>query len=150
MTRAPERLLALLLVCLLCTAALAAGPFHTTPRGARYQDLQPGSGISAAPGDLVTMHFIGWLDDRGGKGKELYSTRRDHGPVTYVVGTDRVMPGWSEGVTGMKPGGRRLVMLPPALAYGARAVDRVIPANASLIFEIELLDVQRRATGKAP
>lgn len=150
MNRAREKVSAFLLACLLCSAATAAGPFHTTPGGARYQDLQPGSGISAAPGDLVTIHFIGWLDDRGGKGKELYNTRRDHGPVTFVVGTDRVMPGWSEGVTGMKPGGRRLVMLPPALAYGARTVDHVIPANASLIFEIELLDVQRRATGDPP
>ena len=138
MKAALDRVLALLLAGLLCTSALAAGNFHTTARGARYQDLKPGSGASAAPGDLATMHFIGWLDDRGSKGKELYNSRRDGKPVTFVIGTDRVMPGWSEGVTGMKPGGRRLVLLPPALGYGARAVDDVIPANASLMFMIEL------------
>jgi len=137
----------ILLACLLSGAVSAAGNFQMTARGARYQDLQPGSGASAAPGDLVTMHFIGWLDDRGSRGKELYNSRRDGEPVRFVVGTDRVMPGWSEGVTGMKPGGRRLVMLPPALGYGARAVDKVIPANASLIFMIELLDVQPRPGG---
>jgi len=146
MKRQTAQALVFLFAGLLCTAATAAGPFNTTPRGALYQDLQPGSGISAAAGDLVTMHFIGWLEaGGGGKGKALYDTRRAGGPVTFVVGTDRVMPGWSEGVTGMKPGGRRLVRLPPALGYGARAVDGVIPANAGLIFEIELLDVQRRA-----
>jgi FKBP-type peptidyl-prolyl cis-trans isomerase len=145
-----EKVSAVLLACLLCTAADAAGPFHSTARGARYQDLQPGSGVSAAAGDLVTMHFIGWLNDRGSRGKELYNSRREGTPVTFVVGTDRVMPGWSEGVTGMKPGGRRLVLVPPSLGYGARAVDNVIPANASLIFEIELLAVQPRAAGHWP
>jgi peptidylprolyl isomerase len=148
---APGVLLACLLGCLLCAGALAAGPFHTTPQGARYQDLQPGSGAGAAPGDLVTMHFTGWLDAGGGRrGRELYDTRRAGHPVTFVVGTERVMPGWSEGVTGMRPGGRRLVLLPPALGYGARAVEDVIPANASLIFRIELLDVRPAAPGNAP
>ena len=143
-----EKLVALLLAGLLCTGTAAAGPFHSTPLGARYQDLQPGSGAVAAPGDLVTLHFIGWLDDRGRQGKELYNTRREGHTVSFVVGTDRVMPGWSEGVTGMQPGGRRLVLLPPALGYGARAVDKVIPANASLMFMIELLDVQPGAADK--
>ncbi len=140
-----EKTILLVLLCLLCTNTPAAGNFQTTARGARYQDLQPGSGNSAAPGDLVTMHFIGWIDDRGTRGKELYNSRQAGRPVTFVVGTDRVMPGWNEGVTGMKPGGRRLVLLPPALGYGTRAVDDVIPADASLMFMIELLDVQPRA-----
>ncbi|MGB5474412.1 MAG: FKBP-type peptidyl-prolyl cis-trans isomerase, partial [Gammaproteobacteria bacterium] len=116
-----EKMVALLFACLLSTGAAAAGPFHTTPLGARYQDLQPGSGAIAAPGDVVTIHFTGWLDDRGRQGKELYNSRREGRTVSFVVGTDRVMPGWSEGVTGMQPGGRRLVLLPPALGYGARA-----------------------------
>ncbi|HUT41621.1 MAG TPA: FKBP-type peptidyl-prolyl cis-trans isomerase [Gammaproteobacteria bacterium] len=150
MKAALDRVLALLLAGLLCTSALAAGPFNTTPRGARYQDLQPGSGAVAAPGDLVTMHFTGWLDDRGRQGKELYNSRREGHTVSFVVGTDRVMPGWSEGVTGMQPGGRRLVLLPPALGYGARAVDKVIPANSSLMFMIELLDVRPSAPGNRP
>jgi len=144
------RIIALLLAGLLCGSVPAAGGFLTTARGARYMDLQPGSGISAAPGDLVTMHFTGWLDDQGRKGKALYDSRQAGTPVTFVVGTDRVMPGWNEGVTGMKPGGRRLVMLPPALAYGARAVEGIVPANSGLIFEIELLEVRPRAAGTPP
>ncbi len=147
MKTALVRIIALLLAGLLCGSATAAGGFRTTARGAQVMDLQPGSGTSAAAGDLVTMHFTGWLDDRGRKGKELYDSHQAGTPVTFVVGTDRVMPGWNEGVTGMKPGGRRLVRLPPALGYGARAVDKLIPANASLIFEIELLSVQPRAPG---
>jgi FKBP-type peptidyl-prolyl cis-trans isomerase len=150
MKSVPVSAMTLLLACLLCAAAAAAESFHTTPRGARYQDLQPGSGAAAAPGDLVTLHFTGWLDDRGRKGKELYNSRRDGNPVTFVVGTDRLMPGWSEGVTGMRPGGRRLVLLPPALGYGARAVDGVIPANSGLIFLFELLDVRPANPGNRP
>jgi FKBP-type peptidyl-prolyl cis-trans isomerase len=140
----------LLLAWLLCAGAAAAGPFHTTPRGARYQDLQPGDGAAAAPGDLVTLHFTGWLDENGRRGKELYDTRRAGHPVTFVVGTERVMPGWNEGVAGMQAGGRRLLLLPPALGYGDRAIDGVIPAHSSLVFVFELLDVQPAGTGTEP
>jgi FKBP-type peptidyl-prolyl cis-trans isomerase len=140
----------LLFAWLLCTVAAAAGPFHTTPRGARYQDLQPGSGAVAAQGDLVTLHFTGWLDDNGHRGRQLYDTRRAGDPVTFVVGTDRVMPGWNEGVTGMQAGGRRLVLLPPALGYGDRTIDGVVPAHSSLMFLFELLDVQPAGTGTGP
>lgn len=144
------KLSALLLAWLLCTAALAAGPFQTSPRGARYQDLQPGSGAAVAPGDTVTVQFTGWLDDNGARGRELYDTRRAGQTVSFVVGTTRVMPGWNEAVTGMRPGGRRLVLLPPALGYGGRAVDGVVPANSSLMFLFELLDVQPARPGARP
>ncbi len=87
---------------------------------------------------------FGWLDDSGRKGKEIYNSRQWRDPVAFVIGTDKVMQGWNEGVTGMKPGGRRLLMLPPALGYGARSVDDIIPANARLIFVIELLELQKR------
>ncbi|MDH3872120.1 MAG: FKBP-type peptidyl-prolyl cis-trans isomerase [Gammaproteobacteria bacterium] len=134
----------LALLCLISGMALAADTFLTTPLGARYKDLRTGIGESAAVGDVVSIHFVGWLDDSGRKGKEIYNSRRWRDPVAFVIGTDKVMQGWNEGVTGMRPGGRRLLMLPPALGYGARSVDDIIPANARLIFVIELLELQKR------
>jgi FKBP-type peptidyl-prolyl cis-trans isomerase len=135
---------ALLVLCLLAAGgAMAAGHFLLTPQGARYQDLTPGSGDVAAPGDVVTMHFVGWLDADGNKGREIYNSRRDGRPISFVVGTDRVMPGWSDGVIGMRQGGKRLLMLPPALGYGSRGVEDVIPADAALIFVIEVVALEK-------
>lgn len=122
---------------------MAADGFLMTPQGARYQELKTGTGEGAEPGDVVTMHFIGWLDDDGRQGKELYNTRREGNPVSFVVGTDRVMPGWSDGVTGMKPGGKRLLLLPPALGYGARGVQDLVPPDAGLMFMIDLIAVEK-------
>jgi len=122
---------------------VAADGFLMTPQGARYQELKTGTGEGAEPGDVVTMHFIGWLDDDGRQGKELYNTRREGNPVSFVVGTDRVMPGWSDGVTGMKPGGKRLLLLPPALGYGARGVQDLVPPDAGLMFMIDLIAVEK-------
>ncbi len=124
---------------------VAADPMQTTPAGTRYRDLQPGSGETAAPGDIATMHFTGWLDDRGNKGREIYNSRREGTPVSFVIGTERVMPGWNDGIIGMQPGGRRLLLLPPARGYGARGVQDVVPPDASLIFIIELLGLEKRA-----
>ena len=139
-----SRTVHLLLVSLLPAVALAAGPFLFTPQGARYQDLVVGTGDSARSGDVVAVHFIGWLDDNGAKGKEIYNTRRAGKVVSFVLGTDRVMPGWNEGVTGMREGGKRLVMLPPALAFGDRRVDDIIPPHASLIFVIDLVRLEQQ------
>ena len=122
---------------------MAADGFLMTPQGARYQELKPGTGEGAETGDVVTMHFIGWLDDDGRQGKELYNTRREGNPVSFVVGTDRVMPGWSDGVIGMKPGGKRLLLLPPALGYGARGVQDLVPPDAGLMFMIDLIAVEK-------
>ena len=124
-------------------AVVAADNFSVTPQGARYQELKTGSGPVVETGDIVTMHFSGWLDDSGSKGKAIYNSRKDGRPVSFVVGTERVMPGWNEGVIGMRPGGKRLLMLPPHLAYGDRAVDGIIPPNASLIFVIEVIAVEK-------
>ena len=131
------------LCCLVSGSALAADSFLVTPQGTRYQDLNTGTGEAAEPGDVVTMHFIGWLDDDGRQGKELYNTRREGNPVSFVVGTDRVMPGWSDGVIGMKPGGKRLLLLPPALGYGARGVQDLVPPDAGLMFMIDLIAVEK-------
>jgi len=122
---------------------VAADGFLMTPRGTAYQDLKTGTGETAEPGDVVTMHFVGWLDDAGRQGKELYNSRRDGKSVSFVVGTDKVMQGWSDGVIGMKPGGKRLLRLPPALGYGARGAQDVVPADAGLMFMIDLIAVEK-------
>lgn len=134
----------LLVLCVLVSAGTAASDhFLVTPQGVRYQDLRTGMGESAETGDIVTMHFIGWLEADGKKGKELYNSRRERDPVSFVVGTDRVMQGWNEGVIGMKPGGKRLLMLPPWLGYGSRGVEGVIPQDARLIFVIDVLAIEK-------
>ena len=94
------------------------------------------------------MHFIGWLDDRGFKGREFYNSRSQGEPVSFVIGTERVMPGWNDGIVGMRPGGRRLLLLPPALGYGAKGVQDIVPPDASLIFIIELLDLEKHAANQ--
>lgn len=127
----------------MATVAIAADAFQITPQGLLYKDLKPGSGNIAAVGDVATMHFTGWLDDAGSKGKELYNTRRQGKPVAFVIGTDRVMQGWNEGVIGMRPGGKRLLKVPPSLGYGSRGVEDIIPPNARLIFIIDLIDVEK-------
>jgi FKBP-type peptidyl-prolyl cis-trans isomerase len=136
--------IALCLVFSMAGAVSAAGGFITTGKGAQYRDLSPGTGEGAEAGDVATMHFVGWLDADGGKGRELYDTRRRGAPVSFVIGTDRVMPGWNEGVIGMRPGGKRLVKVPAELGYGARGVQGVIPPNAGLIFVIELLELEKQ------
>ncbi len=136
----------LLLLMLVPLAGITApGPLQTTPGGARYRDLQTGSGETAAPGDIATMHFTGWLDNGGNKGREIYNSRRQGTPVSFVIGTKRVMPGWNDGIVGMRPGGRRLLLLPPALGFGAKGVEDIVPPDASLIFIIELLDLEKHA-----
>ena len=134
----------LLLAFALAGHAGAPGGFTTTARGVQYQDLKPGAGASAEIGDVATMHFTGWLEGKGGKGRELYDSHTRNDPVSFVIGTDRVMPGWNEGVIGMKPGGKRLVKVPSELGYGSRGVQDVVPPNARLIFVIELLELRKQ------
>lgn len=138
------RMASYLVLCFMASSGtVAADRFQMTPQGARYQDLKTGMGDAAETGDVVTMHFVGWLDADGRKGKEIYNTRRAREPVSFVVGTDRVMQGWSDGVIGMNPGGKRLLMLPPALGYGSRGVEGVIPPGAGLIFVIDVIAVEK-------
>ena len=133
----------LLLVCSMAGNVLAAGGFITTGKGLQYKDLKPGTGERAEVGDVATLHFTGWLEEKGGKGRELYDTHTRNDPVSFVIGTDRVMPAWNEGVIGMKPGGKRLVKVPAQLGYGARGVQDVVPPNAGLIFVIDLLELDK-------
>ena len=91
---------------------------------------------------MAKIHFIGWLDENGQPGQEIFNSRKAKKPVSFIIGTDKVMEGWNEGVTGMQPGGTRLIRIPPELGYGEKAVDGVVPPHAHLIFVIELLELE--------
>ncbi|HEU4801193.1 MAG TPA: FKBP-type peptidyl-prolyl cis-trans isomerase [Gemmatimonadales bacterium] len=110
---------------------------NTTPSGLRYQDLTEGDGAAARAGDSVSVHYTGWLTD-GSK----FDSSRDRGtPFTFQLGAGRVIAGWDEGVAGMKVGGSRKLVIPAQLGYGARGAPPVIPPNATLVFDVELLSV---------
>ena len=119
-----------------------AGQFTTMPSGLKYKDLKIGKGIKAQPGSTAVIHFIGWLDENGQRGKEIYNSRKEKHPVSFVVGTENVIQGWNEGVIGMQAGGTRMIKIPPELGYGAKAVEDVIPPYAHMLFVIELLEVK--------
>ena len=109
------------------------------------QDEQVGSGNEAAAGRRVTVHYTGWLYDEasaGHKGGKFDSSRDRNEPFDFQLGAGQVIRGWDEGVAGMKVGGRRTLTIPPALGYGARGAGGVIPPNATLVFDVELLDVR--------
>ena len=136
----------LLALLLLAPAAWAADDaFRAGPGGMRIKDVQMGQGIAAEPGMVATIHFIGWLDEDGARGPEIYNSRSEGRPVSFVIGTDGVMPGWNAGVLGMRPGGARMLLLPPAMAYGERQVQGIIPANAPMMFRIELIGLREPA-----
>ena len=109
------------------------------------QDVTVGSGAEARPGRPVRVHYTGWLYDASTadhRGKKFDSSK-DHGePFDFNLGAKEVIPGWDEGVAGMKVGGKRVLTIPPHLGYGARGAGGVIPPNATLVFEVVLLDVK--------
>lgn len=109
----------------------------TTPSGLKYVDLVPGTGAEARRGQTVKVHYTGWLTD----GTKFDSSVDRGQPFTFPLGAGRVIKGWDEGVAGMKVGGKRKLTIPPQLGYGARGAGGVIPPNAELIFEVELLDI---------
>jgi FKBP-type peptidyl-prolyl cis-trans isomerase len=109
----------------------------TTPSGLKYVDLQAGTGAEAKAGQNVKVHYTGWLTS----GTKFDSSVDRGQPFSFPLGAGRVIRGWDEGVAGMKIGGRRKLMIPPALGYGSRGAGGVIPPDAELIFEVELLGV---------
>ena len=113
----------------------------TTPSGLRYVDTKTGSGAAARAGQTAIVHYTGWLSEDGQKGRRFDSSRDRGEPFAFPLGGGRVIKGWDEGVVGMKPGGQRTLIIPPELGYGARGAGGVIPPNATLVFEVELLGV---------
>ena len=107
----------------------------------KIDDLTLGTGDTAAAGKSVTVHYTGWLDQGGAKGKKFDSSKDRGDPFVFPLGQGHVIKGWDEGVAGMKVGGRRQLTIPPEMGYGARGAGGVIPPNATLIFEVELLKV---------
>src|SRR4030088_1439510 len=123
-------------------AAQTAGKTMTTASGLQITDNTVGTGASPKPGQTCVMHYTGWLYEGGKKGKKFDSSVDRNEPFEFPIGQHRVIAGWDEGVATMKVGGKRTLIIPPALGYGARGAGGVIPPNATLIFEVELLDVK--------
>lgn len=111
---------------------------HKLASGLVYEDLVVGDGKMADPGLTVSVHYTGWLTD----GTKFDSSLDRGQPFQFTLGTGQVIPGWDEGVKGMRIGGKRKLTIPPDLGYGARGAGGVIPPNATLVFEVQLLGVQ--------
>ena len=111
----------------------------TTPSGLRYQEVKEGNGDVASAGKTVSVHYTGWLTN----GTKFDSSKDRGQPFSFPLGGGRVIKGWDEGVQGMKVGGVRKLTIPPDLGYGARGAGGVIPPNATLVFEVELLKVSK-------
>ncbi|MDY0301267.1 MAG: FKBP-type peptidyl-prolyl cis-trans isomerase [Trichlorobacter sp.] len=111
----------------------------TTTTGLKYMDKVVGTGASPSKGNLVTVHYTGTLAN----GKKFDSSLDRGKPFTFVIGKGQVIKGWDEGVATMKVGGKRKLIIPPELGYGNRGAGRVIPPNATLNFDVELLDVKK-------
>jgi len=124
------------------TPVLAQGSTMTTPSGLTIADTQVGTGAEAQPGNRCVMHYTGWLYENGVKGKKFDSSLDRGEPFEFGLGQGQVIKGWDEGVAGMKVGGKRTLIIPPNLGYGARGAGGVIPPNATLMFDVELLDVK--------
>jgi FKBP-type peptidyl-prolyl cis-trans isomerase FkpA len=116
----------------------------TTASGLQYEDTVPGEGDAAASGQRVKVHYTGWLHDPAAddkRGRKFDSSKDRGDPFSFPLGAGHVIGGWDEGVQGMQVGGTRVLVIPPELGYGARGAGGVIPPNATLVFEVELLAV---------
>ena len=135
-------------VALACTAIVSLGPpasaqpketSVTTPSGLKITDTQVGTGATPKTGQICVMHYTGWLYENGAKGKKFDSSLDRGQPFEFPLGRRQVIAGWDEGVASMRVGGKRTLIIPPALGYGARGAGGVIPPNATLMFDVELL-----------
>jgi peptidylprolyl isomerase len=124
------------------TAGKTTGKIMTTDSGLQIIDGTVGTGATPKPGQICVMHYTGWLYEDGKKGKKFDSSVDRNEPFEFPIGQRRVIAGWDEGVASMKVGGKRTLIIPPALGYGARGAGGVIPPNATLMFDVELLDVK--------
>jgi peptidylprolyl isomerase len=137
---------ALALAIIAATAASArsdaANQVIEMPDGLKYTDTKAGEGAVATAGAKVSVHYTGWLYNDGKKGAKFDSSLDRGEPFDFTLGAHQVIAGWDEGVAGMKVGGKRTLIIPPELGYGARGAGGVIPPNATLTFDVELLKVQ--------
>jgi FKBP-type peptidyl-prolyl cis-trans isomerase FkpA len=114
---------------------------QTTSSGLQFEDTVDGTGDLAEAGQHVTVHYTGWLYSNGVKGNKFDSSKDRGDPFKFYLSQGQVIRGWDEGVVGMRVGGTRVLVIPPDLGYGAQGAGGVIPPNATLIFEVELLDI---------
>ena len=117
----------------------------SAPQGMTMTDVKTGTGAEAVAGKTVVVHYTGWLYDEAApehKGQKFDSSRDRGDPFDFPLGAGHVIKGWDQGVAGMKVGGQRTLVIPPELGYGARGAGGVIPPNATLVFDVELLDVK--------
>jgi peptidylprolyl isomerase len=122
--------------------AQTIGKTMTTASGLQIIDSVAGTGATPKPGQICVMHYTGWLYEGGKKGKKFDSSVDRNEPFEFPIGQHKVIAGWDEGVASMKVGGKRTLIIPPELGYGARGAGGVIPPNATLIFDVELLGVK--------
>jgi len=148
--RVPRRAGALIAAAIIVTVAGAfaaaipasAQNVMTTASGLKIIDTKPGSGASPKSGQTCVMHYTGWLYENGAKGKKFDSSVDRGQPFEFKIGQHQVIAGWDEGVATMKVGGKRTLIIPPNLAYGERGASGVIPANATLLFDVELIAIK--------
>jgi peptidylprolyl isomerase len=114
----------------------------TTASGLRYVDQQVGKGDAVQAGQTAVVHYTGWLDDGGKPGKKFDSSHDRNQTFDFRLGAGQVIKGWDEGVAGMRVGGKRRLFIPAELGYGARGAGNVIPPNAALIFDVELIAIR--------
>lgn len=132
----------ILFLLALFSFSVYAAKMIATPTGLKYSDEKSGAGSEAVQGKTVFVHYTGWLSNNGSKGKKFDSSLDRGQPFSFTLGAGQVIAGWDEGVAGMKVGGKRTLLIPPALGYGARGAGNAIPPNANLIFDVELLEVK--------
>ena len=129
-------------VMLMTTSAMSKDFAAIGSSGLKYHDEVVGTGPEPKAGQIVTVQYTGWLDENGQRGEKFDSSRDRNQPFSFKIGVGQVIKGWDDGVVTMHVGGKRTLLIPPELGYGSRGAGGVIPPNATLIFDVELLGVK--------
>jgi peptidylprolyl isomerase len=126
-----------------CKTPQAVSPaWSILPSGLGCRDLVTGTGPTPRPGQTCVVYATGWIEEQGGKGHVFLDTRKRGFPDIFPIGVGRVIKGWDEGLATMKKGGKRLLRVPPSLGYSPAELGKDIPAGATLLFELELIDIR--------